>query len=377
MLDKVLDYITITAWVFYLLFLGFFTLRALQFGGLKEAARALLSLRSLLALLIVIGLSLLSTSLVYIEPQEVGVVLSLVSRDGYRQRPFRSGLHFVVPLAEQVLRYPIYWQNFTMSTEPLEGNQIGNDAIAARTSDGQAVYVDCTVIFRIDANEAIRIHIDFQDRYIDDYVRPILRGIIRTEVSQFTADEVNSSRRKNLESNLQELLREAFSDKGFVLDRFLLRNIAFSQQYASAIEAKQVAEQAQIQRDYEAEQLRRLARGRADAAVIEGQATADVIRLKAEAEAEALRLIAEALKQSEDLITYRYVDKLSPGIRVMLVPNDNPYLLPLPNLESLADIPVSSPITPTLTLTDTTTTDETLITPTPTPRITRTPTTAP
>ena len=31
-------------------------------------------------------------------------------------------------------------------------------------------------------------------------------------------------------------------------------------------------------------------------------------------------------------MTFRYIDKLAPGIRVMLVPNDNPYLLPLPDL---------------------------------------------
>jgi regulator of protease activity HflC (stomatin/prohibitin superfamily) len=59
--------------------------------------------------------------------------------------------------------------------------------IAARTSDGQAVYIDSSIIYRIDPNEVIRIHTDLQNRYVDDYIRPVLRGIIRTEVSQFTA----------------------------------------------------------------------------------------------------------------------------------------------------------------------------------------------
>ena len=182
----------------------------------------------IITLLLVVSISLLSASLVFLEPQETGVVISLVSPDGYRQQPLRSGLHWIVPLAERVKRYPIYWQNFTMSSDPLEGSKVGNDSIAARTSDGQSVYVDSSIIYRIDPNEVIRVHIDLQDRYVDDFIRPLLRGTIRTEVSQFTAEEVNSSKRKDLEKSLEDQIRQALSDKGFVLDRFLLRNIAFS-----------------------------------------------------------------------------------------------------------------------------------------------------
>lgn len=343
MLDNLLNGITLTAWVVFVLYLLLVALRGYQFGGAREAGREIFSVRTVGVFLVLLVLSLLNASLVFIEPPDTGVVISLFSRDGYREQPMRSGLHFIVPLAERVERYPIYWQNYTMSNEPLEGDKVGNDAIAARTSDGQLVYVDLSVIYRIDANEVVRLHIDLQNRYVEDFIRPVLRGIVRTEVSQFTADEVNSSQRKNLEANLDELLREAFGEKGLVLDRFLLRNIAFSPEYTDAIEAKQVAEQERVQREYEAEQIRRLAQGqsdkfrieaegRASAIIQEGEAEAEVIRIKAEAQAEALRLINEILSQNRDLITYQYVDKLGPGIQVMLVPNDNPYLLPLPEM---------------------------------------------
>ena len=244
MLDQLLNFVSIIAWIWFGLFVVLVSLRSFQSDGARGAISVLLSLRVIIALVIVVAISLLSASLVFIEPQEVGVVISILSPDGYREQPQRSGLRVIAPLAERVVLYPIYWQTYTMSTEPLEGDKVGDDAIAARTSDGQAVYIDCSVIYRIDANEVIRVHIDFQNCYVDDFLRPVLRGVVRTEVSQFTADEVNSSKRKNLESNLQDLLSEALSDKGFVLDRFLLRNIAFSEEYATAIELKQVAEQA-------------------------------------------------------------------------------------------------------------------------------------
>ena len=263
MLDQLLQYIAIIAWILFGFFVIILIVRGYQDGGTRGALRSLFSIRVFIALAVVLSISLLSAALVFIQPQETGVVISLVSPDGYREEPFRSGLHYIVPLAERVQHYPIFWQTYTMSGDALEGEKVGDDSIAARTSDGQSVFLDVSVIFKIDANDVIRVHIDFQDRYIQDFLRPVLRGIVRTEVSQFTADEVNSSKRKDLESNLDEKLREVFGEKGFVLDRFLLRNIAFSPEYASAIEAKQVAEQRRVEAEYKAEQMRRLAAGRA------------------------------------------------------------------------------------------------------------------
>jgi regulator of protease activity HflC (stomatin/prohibitin superfamily) len=383
MIDDLLNLLAVVAWGYFVLFVLLITIRAYQAGGFRHAVKNFLSARVVLAFLIAVIFSLLSASLVFIEPQEVGVVISVISPNGYREEPMRSGLHIIVPLAEKVVRYPIYWQTYTMSMEALEGSKVGNDAIAARTSDGQAVYIDSTVIYRIDANEAVRVHIDLQTRYVDDFIRPMMRGEIRTEVSQFTADEINSSKRKNLEENLGALLSDAFAEKGFVLDRFLLRNIAFSTAYASAIEQKQVAEQDQLQREYQAEQMRKLAAGERDKLKIEvegkavaiqreaeAQATAAVV--KAEADAKALKLIADALKDNKNLLLYKYIDKLSPNIRVMLVPNGNQYILPIPDITGeTTEIP--TPV-PALTSTNNI---EPLISPTVAPTVSATPVATP
>jgi regulator of protease activity HflC (stomatin/prohibitin superfamily) len=377
MLDQLLNVIAIVAWAWFALVVVVIAIRAYQAGGLRELGLSLISMRVILALFVALVLSMLSASLIFIQPQEVGVVISVISPNGYREEPLRSGLHAIVPLAEKVVLYPIYWQTYTMSSEPLEGGKVGNDSIVSRTSDGQVVNIDSSVIFRIDANEVIRVHIDLQNRYVDDFIRPIMRGYVRTEVSQFTADEVNSSKRKQLEENLDQLLREQFSLKGFVLDHFLLRNISFSPQYASALEQKQVAEQDQIQREYQAEQMRKLAEGerdklkleaegRAAAVEREAKAQATAIVLKGQADATALQYVSDVLKRNKDLIVFRYVDKIAQGIKVMLVPSDNPYLLPLPDImgeETLTEEPTSSPelLTPTPVITSTVT-----VTPVPT-----------
>jgi regulator of protease activity HflC (stomatin/prohibitin superfamily) len=298
------------------------------------------SVKVLTLLTVVLLLNLLSLSVVFILPQEVGVVVSVVSPDGIRQTSLRSGLHMIVPLAEQVIRYPIYWQTYTMSGKPMEGQNIGDDSIVARTKDGQEVSIDCSVIFRVDSTQSVRVHREWQDRYLFDLVRPLTRGVVRDFVSKYTVDEVNSDKRLDLTRELDEKMKTELVKRGFEFDQFLLRNIGFTKEYAAAVEQKQVASQGVLQKQYEADQSELLgrgyakkvkeeAKGNAEAAIIEAEAEAKARLINANAEAKALALIAAAVNKDASLLTYEYINKLSPNIRAMLVPNNAPLLLPL------------------------------------------------
>ena len=91
--------------------------------------------------------------------------------------------------------------------------------------------------------------------------------------------------------------------------------------------------------------MRNLAEGRRDQLKTEASGEAEATLLKADAQAKALKLISESLNNEPQLLTYEYINKLSPNIRVMLVPNNSPLMLPLPDLEQL-----DATIAPTTTL---------------------------
>jgi regulator of protease activity HflC (stomatin/prohibitin superfamily) len=226
-----------------------------------------------------------------------------------------------------------------MSIAHLEGDIQGDDSIAARTSDGQEVYIDASIIFSLDPADVLDVHIIWQDRYVDGLVRPTVRGIIRDAVSHYKVNEVYSTQRDQLKKQIEVALTQAMEDNGLILSDFVLRNITFTTEYAASIEQKQIAEQLAQQAKYvveqriqEAEQARQVAEGSRDASILEAEGRAQSQVIEAKAEAEALQLIADVLAQNPDLLNYRYIEKLAPGIQVMLVPNDNPYLLPLPEL---------------------------------------------
>lgn len=303
-----------------------------------QAVRATQTTILVLAVVAVL-LTSVAAGLVFIEPPERGVVISALAPGGYRQEPLDPGLSWIIPFFERVVRYPISRQTYTMSMIANEGQVQGDDAITARTADGQEVFIDASVIYQVNPAEVVQVHIDWQDRYNDELVRPLARGVIRDAVSQFGVEEVYSTQRNEMALQIRNALAEKLQANGLVLVEFVMRNITFSPEYAASVEQKQIAEQTAEQarfvveqRKQEAEQARQVAQGQADASVINAQGAADARLIQAEAEAQALEMIAESLAGNEDLLTYNYINKIAPGVQVMLVPNNSPFLLPLPTM---------------------------------------------
>ncbi|HEX7556047.1 MAG TPA: prohibitin family protein [Leptolinea sp.] len=382
MLVETLQFISLLAWVLFIsIILSTFVFN-LRYG-IKVAFRRTFSFKLWLPASAILLLTLLVYTLVFIPPQEVGVVVSLLAPEGYRSQPIRSGIHFIVPLAESVVRYPISWTTITIAsraTDGLSSSSATSTQLVARTSDGQAIIVDCSLIYRIQPEFAIRIYIDWQQRYETDFILPLLRSYLRTTISQFNVDEINSSKRIQLEADLDNQLRQALEEKGFALDRFLLRNITFSPEYAAVIERKQVAQQEEIVKMYEAEQLRKLASGNSDSTAILAEGTAKALELEAQgraqarlvegqAQADVLKVISRALGDNKLLVDFYYVDRLSPQMKAMLLPNNAPLILPLGDLLNSTDIPAQA-TSSALDLLKTLVPDQPTITITPTPLIT-------
>ena len=278
-------------------------------------------------------LTTVSAGLVFLQADQYGIVISALQPTGYRMQPLNPGLHWVVPFLENVQPYSIAKQTYTMATTTGEGQVTGDDSIQARTKDGQQVFIDASVIYSIDPLHLIDLHITWQNRFEDLVVRPVTRSAIRDAVSQFGVEEIVSTKRAELEQMISGTIEQGLAANNLMMDDFLLRNIRFSDEYAAAVEQKQIAEQLALQaqfvveqRKQEAEQARQVAQGQADAVVIAAQGEAQAIILKAQAQAQANDLLSKSL--TPELLTYTYINKLAPNVQVMYLPSGTPLLLP-------------------------------------------------
>jgi prohibitin 1 len=322
----------------FLLWIGVFALLALV---VARASRSQPN-RGIGTALLVTGIlaiivTVISLGIIFVQPEERDVVISALQGEGYRPQALQPGLNFIVPLFENVRPYSIARKTYTMSNVANEGQTAGDDSIRARTRDGQQVAIDASVIYAIDPAKVIDLHIKWQDRYEDNLIRPETRGIIRDTVSQYDVEEVVSTKRSEMEQQITAELEEKLSENGLILNDFVLRDVHFSEEYAAAVEQKQIAQQQAQQAAYvveqkkqEAEQARQTAQGRADSVVIDAKGDAEARIIQAQAEAQALAVIAAVLKDNPDLLTYQYITKLAPNVQVMYLPTGTPVIIPLP-----------------------------------------------
>jgi len=305
-------------------------------AGRNQSAKGIGS-TVVIVLVIAAILSTLGAGLVYVESNERGVVRT-IRAGGVRPDELEPGLHWIVPIVEQVVTYSISNQTYTMSAVSGEGQVQNDDSIRARTNDGQEVIIDASVIYQADPSQVVQLHIVWQNRYEDGFVRPEARGIIRDAVSQYGVEEVVSTKRAEIVQIISAELSTSLAKNYLRLVDFVLRDIHFSEAYAQAVEQKQIAEQQAQQaaltveqKKQEAEQARQVAQGQADAAVIASKGAAEARLIQAEAEARSNELIAASLENNPELLQYQYILKLAPGVETIFIPSGNQFILPLPN----------------------------------------------
>jgi prohibitin 2 len=299
---------------------------------------------------IIIGLlfSVISQGILIVEPTQVAVIVNTLS--GTLETPRGAGTSVVVPVVQQYYMYPINQQTYTMSGSDNEGQVRGNDAVSARTVDGQEVALDISVIYGVNPENVNDLHRRWQSGYQDNFVRPTVRGLIRDVVSGFRAEDIYGEARTDMENRMQTRIGERFEQEGLTLTDVLVRDITFSDQFRQAIEQKQIADQeAQqaelrvVQRQNEAEQARAVAAGQRDAEIARAEGEAQAIILRAQAEAEALRLVSEQIAANPSLIQYLYVQNLSDNVNIALVPANSPFLFDFNSLaEANADFSAPS-----------------------------------
>jgi len=246
--------------------------------------------------------STLSTSIIVIDAGEVGVVFNIFA--GTQEEPLMPGLHIVVPYINEVYRYSTLEQVYTMTRTLGEGELHGDDSLWSPTSEGLQVGIDSSTRYKIDPRKAAFVHNNYRNTFIEVLVRPAIRSIVRHHVSQNTVTNIYGPARAQIQLDVTEDLEKRFSAAGLILLSFDIRNVNFTEDYATSIEQKQIAQQ-------DAERMQFVLQKESQEAArkkIEAEGVKQAAITEAQGEAEALRLINAQITLNENLLTYRYIE---------------------------------------------------------------------
>ena len=242
------------------------------------------------AIVLILALIILGGSIVVVEAGRTGVVLTFG-----RVSPIvmQEGIHLKVPFAQNVITI----NNRIVKTEV---------TTEAFSKDLQTVSSVIAVNYHINKNASAEIYKQVGLGYEDILVMPAINEVLKAVTANYTAQQL-VSQRNDVSVLLDENLNAKLNEYGIVIDDLNIINWDFSQEYISAIEAKQVAEQNLIKTRTEQEQALVIANTEAQKQIIAAQAEADKITLLADATASSNETIAQSL--SDILIRYILLQK--------------------------------------------------------------------
>lgn len=246
----------------------------------------------------------------------VGVIFDY-TRGGVMDTERGEGLQFKVPIIQKATIFDTRTQEYTMSISAGEGYYYENDAIEARSKDGQIVFVDATVLYHIGKNDASTVYqtLGREDDVTTKVIRPKTRETVREIVGRFNALDLVSEKRSEIADQINTELGAGFTKDFVTLEDLVIRNVTFTEEFTQAIEQKEIARQNVITAEYrkqEAEQFK-------EKKIIEAQADAESIRLK-----------GDALRSNPEVIQLEFVQKMADDIKWGVLPDN---IVPLMNFQ--------------------------------------------
>lgn len=263
-------------------------------GASHTVIRLIIGVVGLLVLLL-----LLPTTVTYIHPGHVGIVISRTG-GGVEPTPLAAGLHTRNPLTTGIEEYPIYMQTLVLAKSPTEGST-ENEEINVNSVEGQPISLDVAMSFELNAMQVPELYSTFRNN-IDfiqhTYVKQTIRQSLQTVIGSEAIADILGPKKAEVVMRTQNMLEENLKAYGFVVKQFTINEIRAPQTVINAINAKNVMQQAALTSQNELQKKQFQATGDS----IEAAGHAKAILGEAEAQAKANRLLAESITPT--LVSY-------------------------------------------------------------------------
>lgn len=196
----------------------------------------------LLALILVVGVIFTLMTFRTIDAGEIGVVTKFGEVTG---RVLDPGLSSVTPFVNGVITYntkKVIYEATTEEKQKGSKSDYKDYPVDTNTTDGQQVDVFYTVRFSVDPTKATWVaqNIGSETNLVEKVVKTESRIWVRNVVREYTADQLYTGNVAEVQEKIESQIRPTFEANGLLLDSLGIREIKFSDQYAQAIEAKQI-----------------------------------------------------------------------------------------------------------------------------------------
>lgn len=232
---------------------------------------------------------------------EVGVLVCKLSPGcedgkGVQTQVYPPGsTNFFAPFIRDFYRFDTKVQNLEMISASTKGDRAGADDLQFKTTDGNDISMDVTVVWQIDSKLAPQLLLTVgksTNEVKEKLVRPMARTVVRDILNELTAEAVyNADKRFEKAENAKLLLERTLAPYGVVITQVILHEHRFHPEYEKIIHERKLAEQQaeQLKSETEAaaqEAIRNLetARGKVASEIEQARGALDQQKLAADAQ---------------------------------------------------------------------------------------------
>ncbi|MGA8093164.1 MAG: prohibitin family protein [Steroidobacteraceae bacterium] len=197
--------------------------------------------------IVVIALLAIGGAFVQIGPGQRGVLMTFGAvHDGVLD----PGLHFKLPFVQSVVRMDVQVQN-SQAAETSASLDLQNVSTTVATN---------WHILPADA-EWVYQHIGSESDLVDKIIRPAISNSVKAVTAHFNAEDL-IVHRDAVRDQIQSQITAELQPYRIVVDSVNITDFHFSDEFAQAIERKQVAQQRALQAQYELDQAKVVAQQR-------------------------------------------------------------------------------------------------------------------
>ncbi|HBP45695.1 MAG TPA: peptidase [Flavobacteriales bacterium] len=179
------------------------------------------------------------------------------------EQPMKSGFHFKAPW-NKVYEYEIRQKERMEKLEVLSSNLL-------------KIEMDMTVFYQPNLNKLGLLEIERGRNYEEKVIVPAMRSVAREVIAKYLPEEFNTTRRDEIQSEIDERMREKLSENYLQLNDVLIRNIRLPRKLEEAIERKLQQEQESLEYEFRLD--------------------------KAAKEAERMRIEAEGIRDYQEIVS--------------------------------------------------------------------------
>lgn len=254
----------------------------------------------LILVVLLVVLFIVARPFVIVNAGQVGVK---VTTGRYDPKPLDPGLHFFVPIIQDVIlvdtkvRIINFSRSEDMGSVGRDQSITRNDAINVMDTSGMTISIELTAQYQLERDKVPATIAEYGEHWEQKIINPVIRDVVRSAVGNYPTEELPTKR-----DEVASLIATGFKNKldstpnqPVKLVSIQLREIVLPQEVKTRIESVELAKRDAQKAKEEANALRERAKGKADA-----------LEIEAKGQSEANRLVSESL--SPRLLELRQIE---------------------------------------------------------------------